>query len=346
MELLNVNINVKNSSYKIQIGNEFVKEILDKYAKESAYFIVDKNIYDLYKDLFVGDKVFVFIASEKNKNLSSLDEILKFLSTNNALRDSILVSVGGGITGDTAAFAASIYMRGIKLVQVPTTLLSMVDSSVGGKTAVNFNDIKNNIGTFYQPSEVLIDTSFLKTLSNEEFLNGFAECIKIAATSDKNFFEYLKDHKDDVLNRNEEIMEKIITSSCSLKAKIVEVDEKEAGLRKILNFGHTVAHAIETDSNNIVSHGFAVAIGIKYEMDYALKNGYTDQETYNNIINILKLYGYPIEYKIKNIDIFSTAMSKDKKAGKKGISLAITGSNMEGAIIKNVNVKELIDLFV
>ena len=345
METLHVNIKAKESKYKIYIGSNFIKEHITEYANNSAFFIVDKNVYELYPNLIVSDKVFIFDASEQNKNLKSLESILKFLADNNALRDSTLVSIGGGITGDTAAFAASIYMRGIKLIQVPTTLLSMVDSSVGGKTAVNFNNIKNNIGSFYQPSLVLIDTIFLNTLSDNEFLNGFTECLKIASTNDKNFFEFLLSNSENVLNRSEMVMERIIQSSCALKAKIVEIDELETGIRKILNFGHTIAHAIETDSNNEISHGFAVAIGIKYEMDYALKKGYTDKDTYDNIINILKKYNYPIEYTPKNIEVISKAIAKDKKAEKNGISLAISGKNMEGTIIKNVNVKELIDLF-
>ena len=346
MKSITVNILENKTNYNIFIGSDFIGDKLAKYEKDGAYFIIDSKVASLYKNIIPKERVFLFQAAEKNKTFLSLEKMLDFLRQHNALRDSTLVSVGGGITGDVAAFAASVYMRGIKLIQVPTTLLAMVDSSVGGKTAVNFKGIKNNIGSFYQPGMVLIDSNFLDSLTDKEYLNGLVESIKIAAIRDKEFFEYINANKSSILKRSKAIMEYIIDESCRLKAEIVEQDEKEAGIRKLLNFGHTAAHGIESDSNYKIHHGFAVALGMIYESKYALQNGYTDKETYEAVYGLLKSLKYPTHYEPKDIDKMLEAVSKDKKAGKNGISVAFSGKNMQGIIINDIKPKELIDLFL
>ncbi len=346
MKSITVNILENKTNYNIFIGSDFIGDKLAKYEKDGAYFIIDSKVASLYKNIIPKERVFLFRAAEKNKTFLSLEKMLDFLRQHNALRDSTLVSVGGGITGDVAAFAASVYMRGIKLIQVPTTLLAMVDSSVGGKTAVNFKGIKNNIGSFYQPDMVLIDSNFLDSLTDKEYLNGLVESIKIAAIRDKEFFEYINANKSSILKRSKAIMEYIIAESCRLKAEIVEQDEKEAGIRKLLNFGHTAAHGIESDSNYKIHHGFAVALGMIYESKYALQNGYTDKETYEAVYGLLKSLKYPTHYEPKDIDKMLEAVSKDKKAGKNGISVAFSGKNMQGIIINDIKPKELIDLFL
>lgn len=346
MKSITVNILENKTNYNIFIGSDFIGDKLAKYEKDGAYFIIDSKVASLYKNIIPKERVFLFQAAEKNKTFLSLEKMLDFLRQHNALRDSTLVSVGGGITGDVAAFAASVYMRGIKLIQVPTTLLAMVDSSVGGKTAVNFKGIKNNIGSFYQPGMVLIDSNFLDSLTDKEYLNGLVESIKIAAIRDKEFFEYINANKSSILKRSKAIIEYIIAESCRLKAEIVEQDEKEAGIRKLLNFGHTAAHGIESDSNYKIHHGFAVALGMIYESKYALQNGYTDKETYEAVYGLLKSLKYPTHYEPKDIDKMLEAVSKDKKAGKNGISVAFSGKNMQGIIINDIKPKELIDLFL
>ena len=346
MKSITVNILENKTNYNIFIGSDFIGDKLAKYEKDGAYFIIDSKVASLYKNIIPKERVFLFQAAEKNKTFLSLEKMLDFLRQHNALRDSTLVSVGGGITGDVAAFAASVYMRGIKLIQVPTTLLAMVDSSVGGKTAVNFKGIKNNIGSFYQPGMVLIDSNFLDSLTDKEYLNGLVESIKIAAIRDKEFFEYINANKSSILKRSKAIMEYIIAESCRLKAEIVEQDEKEAGIRKLLNFGHTAAHGIESDSNYKIHHGFAVALGMIYESKYALQNGYTDKETYEAVYGLLKSLKYPTHYEPKDIDKMLEAVSKDKKAGKNGISVVFSGKNMQGIIINDIKPKELIDLFL
>lgn len=347
MKCTTVNITSQKTKYKIYVGSGFIQNRIEDYANDNAFFIVDEKVASLYKNIIPSNskRVFLFKANEKNKTLLNVEKMLKFLKNNGALRDSTLVAIGGGITGDTAAFTASLYMRGIKLIQIPTTLLSMLDSSVGGKTGVNLQGIKNNIGTFYQPKEVLIDCYFLNSLTNKEYLNGFAEAVKIAAVQDKEFFSYIEENIKHILDRKKSVMEKLILKSCMLKAHVVEQDEKESGIRKLLNFGHTVAHGIESDSKYRVHHGYAVAMGMVYESQYALNNGYLDEETFNKIKNLLMKLKYPITYTPKDKEKMLLAISKDKKAGKDGISMAVAGSNMQGVIINNVKPKEIIDLF-
>lgn len=347
MKCTTVNITSQKTKYKIYVGSGFIQNRIEDYANDNAFFIVDEKVASLYKNIIPSNskRVFLFKANEKNKTLLNVEKMLKFLKNNGALRDSTLVAIGGGITGDTAAFTASLYMRGIKLIQIPTTLLSMLDSSVGGKTGVNLQGIKNNIGTFYQPNEVLIDCYFLNSLTNKEYLNGFAEAVKIAAVQDKEFFSYIEENIKHILDRKKSVMEKLILKSCMLKAQVVEQDEKESGIRKLLNFGHTVAHGIESDSKYRVHHGYAVAMGMVYESQYALNNGYLDEETFNKIKNLLMKLKYPITYTPKDKEKMLLAISKDKKAGKDGISMAVAGSNMQGVIINNVKPKEIIDLF-
>ena len=347
MKCTTVNITSQKTKYKIYVGSGFIQNRIEDYANDNAFFIVDEKVASLYKNIIPSNskRVFLFKANERNKTLLNVEKMLKFLKNNGALRDSTLVAIGGGITGDTAAFTASLYMRGIKLIQIPTTLLSMLDSSVGGKTGVNLQGIKNNIGTFYQPKEVLIDCYFLNSLTNKEYLNGFAEAVKIAAVQDKEFFSYIEENIKHILDRKKSFMEKLILKSCMLKAQVVEQDEKESGIRKLLNFGHTVAHGIESDSKYRVHHGYAVAMGMVYESQYALNNGYLDEETFNKIKNLLMKLKYPITYTPKDKEKMLLAISKDKKAGKDGISMAVAGSNMQGVIINNVKPKEIIDLF-
>ena len=343
MKCTTVNITSQKTKYKIYVGSGFIQNRIEDYANDNAFFIVDEKVASLYKNIIPSNskRVFLFKANERNKTLLNVEKMLKFLKNNGALRDSTLVAIGGGITGDTAAFTASLYMRGIKLIQ----LLSMLDSSVGGKTGVNLQGIKNNIGTFYQPKEVLIDCYFLNSLTNKEYLNGFAEAVKIAAVQDKEFFSYIEENIKHILDRKKSVMEKLILKSCMLKAQVVEQDEKESGIRKLLNFGHTVAHGIESDSKYRVHHGYAVAMGMIYESQYALNNGYLDEETFNKIKNLLMKLKYPVTYTPKDKEKMLLAISKDKKAGKDGISMAVAGKDMQGVIINNVKPKEIIDLF-
>ena len=206
---------------------------------------------------------YTFSANEKNKSLAQTEKIYKFLTDNAFDRNSIIVALGGGITGDIAGYVASTYMRGIRFIQIPTTLLSMVDSSVGGKTGVNFNHKKNMIGTFYQPDFVAIYPEFLSTLPKRELHSGAGEIFKYAFLADIKNYNLLKNNLSKLFSNKLFDIENTIQSCLKIKANVVENDEKEiTGLRKILNLGHTFAHAFEVESNYKLKHGEAVIGGI------------------------------------------------------------------------------------
>ena len=322
-------------SYNIFIDNNFVEDKLREFQQGSSYFIIDKNVFNLYPFLRKLENVFIFDACEDNKNILKLAEVLEFLKDTKALRDAKLVAIGGGIVGDVAGFAASVYMRGIRFYQIPTTLLSMVDSSVGGKTGINFKDVKNLVGSFYQPEAVFVDTMFLKTLSFEEYKNGLAEVIKYALMFDKEFFNFLCKKSDSILNRDK-ILKEIILKCCEIKANVVKDDEREKDIRMLLNFGHTFGHAIEVDSHHKIKHGFAIAAGMYLETVFGEKNGFLKSDVRKDISKILSTYKYNINYIPENLDNFISAIISDKKARKDGIVLALTESIGAGKIVKGV----------
>ncbi|TYB33426.1 3-dehydroquinate synthase [Flexistipes sinusarabici] len=328
-------------SYEILIGTGFIgREISNFEASGNALFLVDENVYNLYSELFSRICCFVYRAEEKTKNFDSVKDILSFFKKKRAHRKNVLVSVGGGITGDVGGFAASVYMRGVPFVNVPTTLLSMVDSSVGGKTGINFDGVKNLVGAFYQPQKVLIDTGFLNTLSDEEIMSGFAEVIKYAAVFDRNFFDELKRSEN---LRNSDFLKYVIRKCCEIKAEIVKLDEREGGVRRLLNFGHTVGHAVEIDSGHTVKHGHAVAIGMYCETLFAFRNGEADKETLEELREMLSVYEYDIDYKINNETLFLDALKSDKKAADSKLVLAVAPHIGKGSIVEDVSAEELME---
>lgn len=251
---------------------------LSSYGRELSalkpFIVTDSNVYRLYKelffDLFSGCAVHVLPAGEKSKNYGELLKILKSMIENGVTRSSTVVALGGGVVGDIAGLAASLYMRGVRLVQIPTTLLSQVDSSVGGKTAVDFQSVKNVIGTFYQPSEVIVDPLFLKTLPRREIRCGLGEIIKYGAL-DKEIYSLLLKNKSNLFS--EVFLEEITVHCIAHKARVVTGDERDLnGLRKTLNLGHTTGHAFELYYKR-KSHGEFVLIGMFYELYIAEKKG-------------------------------------------------------------------------
>ncbi len=269
-----VEVRLGDRSYSILIGPGVLSEahhhIERIFGKRSLFIVADDNCYDLLGiDLMSmlrehGFKVeaAVFPKGEQSKNLRTVEEISRELVRKGADRQSVIVAVGGGVTGDIAGFVASIYMRGIPFVQVPTTLLAQVDSSVGGKTGVDLPEGKNLVGTFYQPSLVLTDIAVLATLPRSELRNGLAEVVKYGAIWDREFFNFLERHYQGCLELDPDTIGYIVKRSCEIKAEVVSRDEREGGLRRILNFGHTIGHAIEAASDFAVSHGQAVAMGM------------------------------------------------------------------------------------
>ena len=255
---------------------------------------------------------------EQYKNLDWANAIYAALLTNGFDRKSALVAFGGGVIGDLTGFAAATFMRGVPFVQVPTTLLAMVDSSVGGKTGVNHPMGKNMIGAFYQPKKVLMDLDVLKTLPREEFLSGIAEVIKYGVIRDAALFDYLDKNRDKILSLDPDALSHIIKRSCEIKAEVVSKDEREGGLRAILNFGHTIGHAIETAENYTMRHGEAVAIGMVYASRLAHRTGLCAASVPERVERLIKSYGLPANLtalsRQPSVTELTDTMQVDKKA--------------------------------
>lgn len=278
--MLTVKVKLKKSvddSYSIVIKSglfEDVPGLLENYPSISGWAIIsDDNVARLYGNKLlqaVRKKVkraelFTFPAGERSKNRKMKAKIEDEMFSAGLGRDSAVIALGGGVTGDLAGFVSATYMRGIPYIQVPTTLLAMVDSSIGGKTAVDVEAGKNLIGAFHQPKAVFIDPCLLATLPARQIKNGLAEMVKHAVIADDEFFSFLKKNLRDILKLDGGMIEKALMRSCEIKADVVEKDEKEAGLRQILNYGHTVGHALEKLSKYKLLHGEAVAVGMIVE---------------------------------------------------------------------------------
>ncbi|EQB40516.1 3-dehydroquinate synthase [Sulfurimonas hongkongensis] len=270
---------------------------------------------------------------EEYKNQESIDTILESLFNHRFNRKSMLIAFGGGVIGDMTGYAASIYQRGIDFIQIPTTLLSQVDASVGGKTGMNNAYGKNLIGAFHQPKAVFIDPYFLNTLAPREFGAGVAEMLKMAITFDKDFFEFLEDAD---LN-DKELLAQAIKKAVETKASVVVKDEKEHGLRAALNYGHTFAHVIENETNyKEFLHGEAVAIGMIMANEVSLSLGLMSRDEILRVKNILQKYNLPTSYKIKNSNSFYDAFFLDKKSSDESVTFILAKAIGEVEIINNV----------
>ncbi len=258
---------------------------------------------------------------EEYKNFETLKSIYDSLIEFGFYRSSLIVALGGGVVGDIAGFAAATYLRGIPFVQVPTTLLAQVDSSVGGKTGINHEKGKNLIGAFYQPGFVLIDTATLDTLPEREYLSGLAEIAKYGVVLDGNLFDFMSANAGRLLDRDKESLLTVIKRSCSIKASIVEKDEREAGLRAVLNYGHTIGHAVETlTCYKRYTHGEAVAIGMAQAAKFSESMGFSGKAETEKIIGLLKALHLPVEIPFFRQSEYIDALLHDKKAREGGIN--------------------------
>ena len=257
---------------------------------------------------------------EEYKNQESIDIILKSMFENRFNRKSLLIAFGGGVIGDMTGYASSIYQRGIDFVQIPTTLLSQVDASVGGKTGMNNKYGKNLIGAFHQPKAVYIDPNFLKTLPSREFGAGVAEIVKMAVTFNKNFFTFLE--TQDLTNPD--ILQECIKQAVQTKANVVAQDEKEHGIRAALNYGHTFGHVIENETKyKTFLHGEAVAIGMVLANNTSVKMGLMNKDEATRVKNVLEKYNLPVSYGIKNTDSFYETFYLDKKSSDSSITFIL-----------------------
>ncbi|RAZ56475.1 3-dehydroquinate synthase [Campylobacter hyointestinalis] len=309
---MQINIDLKENSYPV-----FIDELKTLNIGGKVAIITNSKVGGLYvKDilnLIKADEIFVVTLpdGEQYKNLSSIEQILEQLFISKLERSSTLIALGGGVISDMTGFVASIYERGIKFINIPTTLLAQVDASVGGKTGINNKFGKNLIGTFYQPHAVYCETKFLKSLPSREFSAGVAEAIKMAVMFDKDLFYFMQNSD---LN-DDEILKNVIAKCVSLKAAVVAKDEKEGGIRAVLNYGHTFAHVIEMQTNYTgFLHGEAVAIGINMANHLALKLGLISKDELEMVKNLLCKFRLPVTYEIKDEFEFYNAFFLDKKS--------------------------------
>jgi len=328
MERIRVSLekSVKDS-YEIIIGEDVIGRVgLTTKVKDQAdryVILTDSDVNPLYgeqvrerlKETTLPVDIIEILAGEGSKSLETVLGVARQLIGLKASRKSQLIALGGGVVGDVTGFLASIYMRSIPYIQIPTTLLAQVDSSVGGKTGVDLPEGKNLLGTFYQPRAVYIDLSFLKTLSDKDFGNGLAEIIKYSIIANHGLFELLEHKSNGIKKRNLSLMKSLVGRSCKIKAEIVEMDEKESGLRRILNFGHTLGHALEAASDYGLSHGEAVAIGMAGAAMISHKLHHLDEESYARIVGLIEAYGLPttIPAGMETAQI-TGFMARDKKA--------------------------------
>lgn len=305
MSILQVNLGER--SYPIHIESGCIDTIGDDLHQTrigNRYGVIaDDQVAGLYGErlmrslqkIGISAELFVFSQGEANKSLATIGELAGRLARAGFDRKDALIGFGGGVTGDITGFLASIYMRGIPFVQIPTTLLAQVDSSVGGKTGVDIPEGKNLIGTFYQPQAVYIDIALLRSLPFAEVQGGLAEVIKYGVIRSADFFQYLCDHRRNILDLEEEPVSRMIHTCCALKAEIVCLDEREGGLRRTLNYGHTIGHAVEGASDYTIIHGLAVAIGMAAAARLSVLAGFLAEDVAEQIINTLVAYGMPVQ---------------------------------------------------
>ena len=289
---------------------------LIKFDKK-AVLVTNCTINSLHLDyikkhLKIKDlSILTLLDGEEYKSMQTIETILNHCFKHKLNRSSLLIAFGGGVIGDMTGFAASIYQRGIDFIQIPTTLLAQVDASVGGKTGVNNKYGKNLIGAFHQPLAVYIDTFFLSTLPKREFSSGVSEIIKMAVTFDKDFFIWLENNTLD----NEENIKYAISKSVQIKASVVNADEKEKGIRAVLNYGHTFAHVIENETNyKTYLHGEAVGIGMLIANEVSIKIGLMNKQEALRVKKLLVSYKIPTSYLIKDSEDFYEHFFLDKKS--------------------------------
>ncbi|NLM72755.1 MAG: 3-dehydroquinate synthase [Clostridiaceae bacterium] len=361
-----VKVNTREKAYEIHIESGLFSKLpevfKEKYSGKKIALVSDNNVYKIYGESFKAGLVkagfevteIVFNAGEENKNISTLSQIYSVLAENFFTRSDIVVALGGGVTGDMAGLAAATFLRGMGFIQIPTTLLAMVDSSIGGKVAVDLPQGKNLVGAFYQPDAVYTDPQLLKTLPDLQFSDGMAELLKHGFIRDRNLFNTLI--LKDVINLEHEPesiaglrsllsdkMDYIIKESCIIKRDIVEQDVNDNGIRQLLNFGHTIGHAIERVQNySGYTHGQAISIGMVIMTRLTEKMGLTKAGKSRIIENALKMHNLPVFDPALDIKSVTEAIKIDKKARSGSITIAYIEEIGQGKLLK-LDIKDLED---
>lgn len=345
-------IAASDHAYPIYLGRGLLanKALINQYIDANQMLIVtNETVAALYLSVFLTnftDKQCDYVIlpdGENYKNIATWSMIIDKLMEKRHRRSTTIVALGGGVIGDTAGFAAACYQRGVNFIQVPTSLLAQVDSSIGGKTAVNHADAKNMIGAFYPPSAVFIDFNVLKTLPKREFAAGYAEIIKHALIADAEFFTWLETHQQQLLNWESDCLEKAIFRSCEIKAAIVGRDEFEQGERALLNFGHTFAHAIESLTQyNTFLHGEAVAIGLVLACRLAEQLGYFGSNVTQRVTSLLSALDLPVTLPVVcTVEQMLNEMQHDKKATDLGLRFILLEGIGKAKIIEGISTQQV-----
>jgi 3-dehydroquinate synthase len=325
VEMHNITVNLSQNSYMIKIGTGILAQTGDSLRslgmRNKAVIVTNPLVKNLYGDglnthlMKAGFKTAVLEVpdGEEYKSLEQAGRLFDRMSEFGAERSTPVIALGGGVIGDLTGFVAATYMRGIPLIQLPTTLLAQVDSSIGGKTAVNHGKLKNMIGAFYQPKIVLTDISTLKTLSQAEVVNGLAEVIKYGIISDRGLFQLIADNIEKLKLTDMAVTEEVVARCMDVKARVVEKDERDEGWRNILNYGHTIGHAVETVSDFKIKHGHGVAIGMVGAGMIAQRAGLLSASELERIISLITAAGLPIKIPDLDIELIMQAMRHDKK---------------------------------
>ncbi|MFF2908911.1 3-dehydroquinate synthase [Paenibacillus sp. NPDC057934] len=345
-------VELKERTYPIIISddiNDFSEALLRSCVGKKIVIVTDSIVSELYLQNWVEYLVnlgyivvsYIFEQGESSKNLKTVEGIYSFLIENKIQRQDTMIALGGGVVGDITGFVASTYLRGISFIQCPTTLLAQVDSSVGGKVGFNFCNIKNNIGSFYQPKMVMINPDFLKSLTRRNINGGIVEILVHCLISSEHLFEYVLDHIQDIYSNHHDILEYLVYENCKIKSDIVCSDEFDYGKRAILNFGHTIGHAVEAVSEFSLTHGEAVSIGIVGAFILGEKLGLTKNGEKEKVISLLSSISLPIDLKGFDIDTVYERILYDKKSHGEGIEFIVPISigHVERILVSN---KELI----
>lgn len=345
-----------------------MEENYDKLGKEVAALsvqeirlcvVTDSTVAELYSETVIRQlepvckevHLFVFEAGEKNKNLDTVRKLYEFLIQNHYDRNDMLVALGGGVVGDLCGFTAATYLRGIRFIQVPTTLLSQVDSSIGGKTGVDFDAYKNMVGAFHMPQLVYTAAASLLTLTEEQFACGMGEVIKHGLIMDAGYYEWLQEHREEILVRDLSICEQMILISCRIKRDVVEQDPTEQGIRGILNFGHTLGHAIEKLMDFKLLHGQCVALGSIAAAYLSAGRGEITMDEAVQIRNVFEEFGLPVSIKdfglAKEAVIAATKNDKKMDSGKiKFILLHRIGEAFIDRTVTDEQMEQSLDLLM
>ncbi len=310
-------------------------------SDSSVYPLLGEELHKELDSLFDQVTVFVFPAGEASKHLGTIQDIYRHLIENHFDRKDLLVALGGGVVGDMTGFAAATYLRGIDFIQVPTTLLAQVDSSIGGKTGVDFDQYKNMVGAFCQPRLVYMSLSSLQSLSPEQFACGMAEVIKTGLIYDEAYYHWLQEHREEILARDTKILAAMIRRSCEIKSQVVEQDPTEQGLRAILNFGHTIGHAVEKLMDFHMLHGQCVALGMIAAAYISQKRGWLSQEEFRQVEAVIGSFRLPVALEGLSTSAILTAARSDKKVEQGKLKFILLRGLGESVIDRTVTEQEM-----